>query len=298
MAATRRLSARETRARLLTIGIARRRGGAFAFEDDAERIGYDFHAHRQHQLLYAMSGVAHLQTESAEFLLPPQRAAWIPARVRHATDLNGAKVLSIYFEHATLPRDEVRVFDVSALVREMLLYARRWPLARGRARERDAATFFRALLLVLAEAVKQPSVYALPRARSEPTSRATAWVLANLSQATLAGAARRAGLSARTLRRRFSAETGVSFRAFVNQARVQRAVELLSASDQPIVEVAFEVGFRSQSAFTQAFRRGMGLTPRAFRLASTRGSDTVTTVKSPGTGSAPPRPASSSPELS
>ena len=118
---TRRLSPRETKARLAALGIARGPGRAFAFEDDADRIRYDFHTHRQHQLLYAMSGVARLQTESAQFLLPPQRAAWIPARARHATDLNGAKVLSIYFERATLPRDDVRVFDVPPVVREMLL---------------------------------------------------------------------------------------------------------------------------------------------------------------------------------
>jgi AraC-like DNA-binding protein len=267
---TRRLSPRETRVRLASIGIARRRGGAFAFEDDAERIGYDFHAHRQHQLLYAMSGVARLQTDSSQFLLPPQRAAWIPARTRHATDLNGAKVLSIYFEHATLPRDDVRVFDVPAIVREMLLYSRRWPLARAMRRDREAATFFRALLLVLADAVNQRSVYALPRARSELTVRASDWVLSNLTQATLARAARHARTSTRTLRRHFSAETGVAFRAFVNQARVQRAVELLSATSKSIAEVALEVGFQSQSAFTQAFRRGTGLTPRAFRKAPAR----------------------------
>lgn len=266
---TRRLSPRETRARLAALGIARRRGGAFAFEDDADRIGYDFHAHRQHQLLYAMSGVARLETESSQFLLPPQRAAWIPARVRHATDLNGAKVLSIYFEHATLPRDEVRVFDVPALVREMLLYARRWPLGRARGREREATAFFRTLHFVLADVVGRRSVYALPRARSELTARASEWVLSNLTQATLARAARHAGTSARTLRRHFSAETGVSFRAFVHQARIQRAVELLAVSSKSIVEVAFAVGFRSQSAFTQAFRRGTGLTPRAFRTAPT-----------------------------
>jgi AraC-like DNA-binding protein len=267
---TRPLSPRETRARLAAIGIARRRGGAFAFEDDAAAIRYDFHSHRQHQLLYAVSGVARLQTESSQFLLPPQRAAWIPARTRHATDLNGAQVLSIYFERSTLPHGDVRVFDVPPVVREMLLYARRWPLARARGRDREAATFFRALLGVLAGAVEQRSVYALPRARSELTVRASDWVLSNLTQATLARAARHAGCSARSLRRHFSAETGVPFRTFVNQARVQRAVELLSATSRPIVEVALEVGFQSQSAFTQAFRRSMGLTPRAFRNASAR----------------------------
>jgi AraC-like DNA-binding protein len=87
-----------------------------------------------------------------------------------------------------------------------------------------------------------------------------------LPQATLARAARHAGASTRSLRRHFAAETGVTFRAFVKQARVQRAIELLSASEQPIAQVALEVGFRSQSAFTQALRRETGVTPRGFRF--------------------------------
>lgn len=213
-----------------------------------------------------MSGVVRLQTASSQFLLPPQRAAWIPAGTRHATALNGAKVLSIYFERAALLAADVRVFDVPVLVREMLLYARRWPLERVEPRDRDATAFFRALLVVLSDAMRHPSVYALPRARSELTARAMEWVLLHPTEATLARTARHAGSSARTLRRHFSAETGVPFRVFVLQARLQRAVELLSASSTPIAQVAFEVGFHSQSAFTQAFRRRTGLTPRAFRL--------------------------------
>jgi AraC-like DNA-binding protein len=267
MAKTRRLSAHETRTRLSALGLNRGRRGTFAFEDDARRIGYDFHSHPRHQLIYSMTGIARLECEDAQFLLPPQRAAWIPARLRHATDLNGASVLSIYFDRAgKLPPNEVRVFEVPALVREMLLYARRFPRAGRNARDAEAAIFFRALLLVLGDVIQQRRVYALPRARSPVTARAMEWVLAHLERATLARAAREAGTSARSLRRYFLAETGLAFRAFVNQARVQRGMQLLVAGAKPIIEVAFEVGFRSQSAFTQAFRRSTGTTPRAFRL--------------------------------
>ena len=37
-------------------------------------------------------------------------------------------------------------------------------------------------------------------------------------------------------------------------------------SDQSIAQIALDFGFCDQSAFTQLFRKHMGLTPRQFRL--------------------------------
>jgi AraC-like DNA-binding protein len=53
----------------------------------------------------------------------------------------------------------------------------------------------------------------------------------------------------------------------LTQARIQRAIELLAHSSRSVLDVAVEVGFQSQSAFTQAFRRCTGQTPRSFRRA-------------------------------
>jgi AraC-like DNA-binding protein len=260
-----RLDSEQTRARLRRIGLETARSRAFSFAEDSKRIAYDFHAHRQHQVLYAIRGAARLESKSAQFILPPQRAAWIPAGLRHATHLDGAEVISVYFERKLADRgDQVLVFEVSPLVREMLLYSRRWPPSR-KARDANANAYFRALLLVLLESMRPDAVYALPRARSRSVARAMQWVLSHLPRVNLSDAARSAGASPRTLRRRFIEETGLSFRAFVGQARMQRAIELLADRQHSILDVALAVGFESQSAFSQAFRKATGETPRAFR---------------------------------
>ena len=68
-------------------------------------------------------------------------------------------------------------------------------------------------------------------------------------------------LSPRQLHRKFIKTFGSSPQAFILKVRIQAACELLQHGDRPISEVARESGFTDQSAFTQHFRREMGITP-------------------------------------
>jgi AraC family transcriptional regulator len=53
---------------------------------------------------------------------------------------------------------------------------------------------------------------------------------------------------------------------YARRRRIQVAVQLLTASDTPLGEVAIAVGFYDQSHFTNAFKRYTGWTPAAFRV--------------------------------
>ncbi len=77
--------------------------------------------------------------------------------------------------------------------------------------------------------------------------------------------ARRLGMSGRTLQRRLS-DRGYSFQNLVDESRRQLAEHLLRETDYPLAEVAFLTGFSEQSAFSRAFKRWAGQTPRSFRL--------------------------------
>jgi AraC family transcriptional regulator len=48
--------------------------------------------------------------------------------------------------------------------------------------------------------------------------------------------------------------------------RVERARTLLRDSEQALIDIAAQAGFRTQGHFTGVFRRYTGLTPRAYRL--------------------------------
>jgi len=72
-------------------------------------------------------------------------------------------------------------------------------------------------------------------------------------------------LSPRQLHRKFIKTFGSSPQAFILKVRIQSACELLQHGDHPISEVALQSGFSDQSAFTQHFRRHMGVTPGEFQ---------------------------------
>lgn len=72
-------------------------------------------------------------------------------------------------------------------------------------------------------------------------------------------------MSGRTLQRRLSDE-GLAYQKLVDDSRRELAERLLESSAMSLAEVAFLTGFSEQSAFTRAFKRWYGQTPREFRF--------------------------------
>ena len=63
----------------------------------------------------------------------------------------------------------------------------------------------------------------------------------------------------------FKHATGISPHQYVIRQRVKRAKSLLLKTDLTIADIAFQVGFSSQSHLTQQFKRFTGMTPRQVR---------------------------------
>lgn len=72
-------------------------------------------------------------------------------------------------------------------------------------------------------------------------------------------------LSTRHLIRAFRVETGETLSSFIQRLTIERAQDLLKFSDLPISTIAADVGFSSSAAFSVAFRRELGQSPREFR---------------------------------
>jgi AraC family transcriptional regulator of adaptative response / methylphosphotriester-DNA alkyltransferase methyltransferase len=77
--------------------------------------------------------------------------------------------------------------------------------------------------------------------------------------------ARRLATSRRQLQRAFAETAGVSFRTFVAQVRMRKALELLQRGQMPVRDVANAVGYRQPAQFAKTFRRHHGAPPSSFR---------------------------------
>jgi AraC-like DNA-binding protein len=88
---------------------------------------------------------------------------------------------------------------------------------------------------------------------------------AHLADVTVAAVSTAVGISERSLRRQFGAATGMTWRQYVLQSRLLRAMALLTEPSRTVIDVATEVGFDSVSAFTRAFGRLTSETPSAYR---------------------------------
>lgn len=89
-----------------------------------------------------------------------------------------------------------------------------------------------------------------------------AYIDQDLRLTSLAGVA---GMSMYHFARRFHETVGVSPHAYVLARRIVRARAMLSRSDDRLAHIALACGFSSQSHFTTAFHRGLGVTPGEFR---------------------------------
>ena len=64
---------------------------------------------------------------------------------------------------------------------------------------------------------------------------------------------------------------GLSAGQYLTRLRIDRACGRLRHSDAPISQIALDCGYADQTAFTRQFRKVVGLSPCAYRLATRRG---------------------------
>jgi AraC-like DNA-binding protein len=240
------------------------RAGAFSYEGEGFVSGW--HTHEMHQLEYALEGYVEVTAPGVRHLLPPQQAAWIPAGMPHQSGFARVRTVSVFFAPAMVEGvdDRVRILAAAPVIREMMEYATRWPIDRA-ASDATADAFFEALALLARDWIEHEAPLCLPTSTEPAIAAAMDYTQAHLDSVTAATVGAAVGMSPRTLRRRFGAATGMTWRQYVLESRLQRALALLTEPDRTVMGVSTEVGFDSVSAFTRAFRALTGETPGAYR---------------------------------
>jgi YesN/AraC family two-component response regulator len=96
--------------------------------------------------------------------------------------------------------------------------------------------------------------------------KAQSYILQHLSEnVQLSDVARYCYISHTHLSRLFREIGGTTFKEFVLQTRIRRAVELLAVPDITVTSICYDVGFRDASHFGRVFKRYVGMCPSAYR---------------------------------
>lgn len=228
---------------------------------ECPRGGTDaLHTHRRAQLLYACSGVMSVVTRDGAFVVPPQRAVWLPEGIEHEVHYGvPVSLRTLYIEpraHEDLPT-QCRVLEVSDLLRALILAAVNLPTEYNLTGREG-----RIMALLLDEIATMPTVpLHAPMPRDERLARVCRQMFKDpMREQRLEDLARAVGMSRRTVTRLFRRETGMSFAAWRQHVRLLEALSRLAVG-RSVTAVALDVGYRSPSSFTAMFRRAFGVTP-------------------------------------
>jgi len=220
------------------------------------------HQHRRAQLLYGATGVMHVLTDGGNWIVPPQRAVWIPPGVPHQVLMLGVSTRSLYIEPDAVGEmsQDCQVLEVSALLRQLLIAAVDMPVDYDE-QGRDGA-LITLLLHELASANSLPLHIPLPRdPRLLPLCQAFV-EQPDIRQSPQAWADR-LHMSLRSFGRLFQEQTVLSFSQWRQQVCVVLALARLGQGES-VTRIALDFGYQSPAAFSTMFRRILGRSPSSF----------------------------------
>ena len=218
------------------------------------------HRHREAQLIYAIRGTMTVRTSAGRWVVPTQRAVWVPPLEDHSIRMTGlVEMRTVYVcpEMAAGLSRRCAVVHVAPLLRELVLRIMKFA---GAAIDRGAESRVVGVFVdEIAIARQMPLHLPIP---IDPRLRRITSALRHEpgDPRTLGQWGEFAGASARTLARLFQREVGMTFAQWRQQARLLAALELL-AQGQPVTTVALDLGYDSPSAFISMFRRALGVSP-------------------------------------
>jgi AraC-like DNA-binding protein len=221
------------------------------------------HAHAEDQLVYACQGVMTVRTIAGTWVVPAQRAVWIPATTPHSLVMSGTVSMRTVYLRARMAKRLPRtccVINVSSLLQQLILQ-----LCRHERLSRKSRTQAH-LIDVFIDQLE--TVQAIPLQLPTPSDARATRVAAALQQSrgngpSLEVACQRAGGSKRTIERLFRQETRLSLGKWRQQLRLMRSLELLAAGEK-IDHIAREAGYSNPSAFIAMFKKVLGTTPRRY----------------------------------
>lgn len=225
----------------------------------------EWHQHSKGQLIYPRQGRYRVYTHHQVWMGSPRRACWIPPAVDHTVwAIEALDIHNVYIKEtpsASLPTDCCLV-PVTPLLEELLLFGTSLGAAHNTSSLKSHTL---ALMAELISMACHSSAPILPLADNRQIRQIMDELLDNpADNHSLEYWASITHRSERTLARHFHTHTKMSFSQWRQLLRVTEAIARLE-SGQAIKQVACDLGYASQSAFTAMFHRTTGHLPSFFK---------------------------------
>ena len=241
---------------VVTLGAA---GGNDRHHMDSREEAH-FHHHRKGQFLLWMRGVLTCEVDGGFWLVPPGSAIWVPGGVQHRMEVAGTvECYVVYVDPAAgdaLPR-ACCTLSTPPLLRELVIRSAALPM-----RYEEGGMASRLMTLLLDEmALAQPGQVHLPLTTDKRLRKLVESIMARPSEpGSIESWAQRMDVSARTLSRLVSRETGMSFGRWRRQLHILLALQWM-ARGATVQDVADGLGYENASNFVVMFRKILGETP-------------------------------------
>jgi AraC-like DNA-binding protein len=221
-----------------------------------------FHVHDCGQLIYPERGAILLETPDTLVRLAPDRATWIPAQLPHSVLMDRSfRYHSLYIDSMLHANRTCRTFAVKPLLRELILDASSWSADNLAFTQRH-----RKALVIVDELNRAP---VSSTGIQIPDDRRIAPICREIEQDPSINHpidvwAQKVGASEKTIQRAFAASTGKTFQQWRQHVRMTRALEL-HARGFRLLDIALAVGYATEGAYAQAFKKFYGHPPSRLR---------------------------------
>ena len=229
----------------------------YVLHEKSERR-FPVHKHVKGQLTYVEGGIAYVHIKDSTYVIPARHYIWIPKDLEHFLQVRYSMtaIRTLYFytyddKHNPF-YSRMGIYPVTNLLQEMLLYAERWN-GHILPSNKDYA-FLSAIKNILPQLSTQALPIVLPTSTNERIQPILQYLNTHVDEPlTLSGVSKLFGFSERTLSRLFQANMNISFLQYLKQLRVVKAVGMMLQKDVTLSEIAYNTGYGSLSAFSNAF---------------------------------------------
>ncbi len=224
-----------------------------------------WHKHPWHQIVFPFKGILQTKISESQFIIPHSTMLFIPAETNHESFvMTETKFFGIYLNpkvsiHYPL---KAKALAVTPFIRELILHIHQC-VTNSNISKGDITNLLNVLIDQTRNEDTCNMTLLLPRDRRLMVIFNALMEHPQLDT-NLSGWAIQVGASERTLSRLFMKELGMSFPLWRQHLRLVSSLSLLD-TNLSVQEIAFNVGYNSDSSYIHAFKNLFKQTPQKYR---------------------------------